>query len=167
MEKVQRQVREFHAKVLAGPTSPAKPELRHPHLRASLIMEEAIETAIALVGVQEAQSIVHAQLLKVLQASAGSGEPNLVDAIDGCIDLIYVTYGTLEDIGVDGEPFVDEVHAANMRKVDPGHGQQASKTPLGKVIKPAGWVGPDIAGVLEKLEEERLAHEAAMAEALR
>lgn len=157
MNRAQSQVRQFHQEVLAGPTSPAEPRLRNPHLRARLILEEAIETAFALVGSNDAQTIVQEQLVKVLREATAKGElePDLIRAIDGCTDVNYVVYGTLEDIGVDGEPFMDEVHAANMRKRDPGHGQQATKSPLGKVIKPEGWVGPDIAGVLAKMIAER------------
>ncbi len=40
----------------------------------------------------------------------------------------------------------DEVHAANMRKLDGGKYDKAK----GKLCKPEGWVGPDIDGVLKR-----------------
>jgi predicted HAD superfamily Cof-like phosphohydrolase len=154
MNKAQEQVRDFHREVIDGPTSPAEPRVRNPELRASLILEEAIETAVALVGSARAQTIVQAQLVGVLQESAraGKGEPCLVDAIDGCMDLLYVAYGTCEDIGIDAEPFFDEVHRSNMAKRDPEGRQKISATPLGKKLKPPGWTPPDIDGVLVRFQ---------------
>ncbi len=146
MERSQQKVREFH-RAFNYPTSPAEPKLRDPELRASLIMEEAIETVIALVGAARAQTIVQHQLVTVLQAftRAGKTKPDLVEAIDGLADLQYVIAGTFEDIGVDGEIFFDEVHRSNMMKVG------GSIDENGKIQKPAGWTPPDIEGVLARM----------------
>jgi|SRR6267142_3374116 len=145
MDKSQRQVREFH-KAFDFPTSPAEPMLRTPELRANLIAEEAIETVIALVGTARAQTIVIGQLHQALQAAtqAGETEPSLERAIDGLCDLKYVTDGMAEDIGIDLEPFSDEVHRSNMSKVG------GTKREDGKLIKPATYSPPDIVGVLAK-----------------
>lgn len=144
MHKLQSQVREMHREILDQPCSPAEPALRCVDLRARLIAEEAIETVYALVGCARGQTIVMGQMVSVLQerTRAGKTEPDLLEAIDGCADTLVVTYGTLEAIGVDGEPFTDEVMRSNMAKkggpVDAG----------GKALKPPGWTPPDIAGVL-------------------
>ncbi len=134
------------------PTSPADPGLRSQALRAALILEEAFETAVALVGAAAAQNIVHAQILTTLNKIAArkcSGEPNLAEAIDGCMDVLVVTYGTMEVMGVDAEPFFDEVMRANMEKV----GGPVRED--GKILKPSGWSPPDITGVLRRMQEER------------
>ncbi len=144
MDKLQRQVREFH-KVINMPTSPAEPMLRLMDLRATIVAEEAIELVMALVGTARGQTVVIVQLTEVLQkmARAGhDGQPNLEEAIDACADTLVVTYGTLECIGVDGEPFTDEVMRANMTK------QGGPIRSDGKQEKPPGWTPPDIAGVL-------------------
>lgn len=64
------------------------------------------------------------------------------------LDGHYVLAGGSVNFGFDEEPVFAEVHAANMRKVDPDTGR-----PLvdenGKAVKPAGWVGPDVEGVLQ------------------
>lgn len=151
MHKLQAQVRQMHREILNQPCSPAEPAIRCDELRARLIAEEAIETVYALVGCARGQTIVAAQMLAVLQerTKAGKTEPDLLEAIDGCADTLVVTYGTLEAIGVDGEPFTDEVMRSNMAKkggpVDAG----------GKQLKPPGWTPPDIAGVLAHINHGR------------
>lgn len=154
MDKLQRQVREFHQLVVKQPFSPAVPMLRMPDLRAMLVGEEAFETMCALVGEAQAQNIMHMMMVKVLQERARKKMygASLVEAIDGCIDTLVVTYGTLEAIGVDGEPFADEIMRSNMDKVG------GPVDEYGKMGKPPGWRDADIAGVLKKeiaAQEER------------
>lgn len=149
MYKTQEQVRAFHRDVLNAPISPAEPQIRHGQLRSALLLEEAIETAIALVGSTQAQTLVQSTLLRVLQKSAKeSSEPNLIEAIDGCADLLVVTLGTFEDLGLDAEPFFNEVMRSNMTKRDPNRGQQQTQEPVGKAIKGPDFSPADIAGVL-------------------
>lgn len=151
MDKLQKQVREMHREILNQPCSPAEPALRCVDLRARLIAEEAIETVYALVGCARGQTVIMEQMISVLQerTRAGKTEPDLLEAIDGCADTLVVTYGTLEALGVDGEPFTDEVMRSNMAKkggpVDAG----------GKALKPPGWAPPDIAGVLAHIDHGR------------
>jgi NTP pyrophosphatase (non-canonical NTP hydrolase) len=56
-------------------------------------------------------------------------------------DLVWVTYGLCDLLGIDLDRALDEVAAANMRKVDGGVRRRAD----GKILKPDGWVGPDMA----------------------
>ncbi len=69
---------------------------------------------------------------------------NLIEIADGGADLIYTALGTMVAYGIDLRPVWDEVHRSNMTKV--GGGTRAD----GKILKPDGWVGPDIAGALER-----------------
>ncbi len=147
MDKLQRQVRDFHRDVLKQPHGPAEPTLRMPELRAMLVAEEAIELVCALVGGAKGQTIVYEMLVKVLsdRAKAKMEGPNLVVAIDGIADTLVVAYGTAEAIGIDMEPFADEVMRSNMDKAG---------GPIdvnGKQGKPPGWRDADIAGVLDRL----------------
>ncbi len=135
MHRAQEQVREFCRVVVAAPTSPAVPALREAKLRARLIAEEAAETIVGLVGDTEATLI----LTEFARAShmPPREEPDLVEAVDGLCDLLYVVYGTAEAIGVDLEPFFERVHASNMRKQNKlinEHGKRGHKPP--------GWVDP-------------------------
>jgi predicted HAD superfamily Cof-like phosphohydrolase len=71
-------------------------------------------------------------------------ERNMVDAADALADITYVVLGAALAWGVDLPAVFEEVHAANMRKI----GGPVRED--GKKLKPPGWEGPDIAGVLEK-----------------
>ena len=121
MNRMQKQVEDFHRKF--DQTIGDTPALNDSMFRADLIEEEAKETVDNL--------------------RAG----NLIEAIDGMCDLLYVVYGTAVTMGIDLEPFFDEVHASNMRKT--GGGKRSD----GKVLKPPGWVSPDIAGILSSLKD--------------
>lgn len=117
MHKAQQDVSEFHREVL-GIEDPDTPAIRRPELRAELIREEARETVAAIeVG-------------------------DLIAAIDGLCDLIWVAYGTAGEFGIDLEPFWNEVYRTNMAKANGPVRED------GKQLKPNGWVGPDIAGIL-------------------
>ncbi len=151
MHKAQEQVREFAFRIVRGPVSPDVPALRDAKLRASLILEEALETATALVGREAAYELVEEQMDK--QWAKPNGVPDIAEAIDGLCDLLYVAYGAAEAIGVDLEPFFDEVHRTNMLKdgskeID-SHGKRGGKPP--------GWKKPDIAGMLDDMADARRA----------
>ncbi len=59
-------------------------------------------------------------------------------------DLLYVTLGTVVELGIDLSPFWDAVHASNMAKTD------GTVWADGKVQKPEGWRPPDIKALLER-----------------
>lgn len=146
MHKAQVQVQKFCRDVSHAPTSPDRPQFRDAELRARLIAEEASETVYALVGRDEA--------FKILQEFAfpyphhrGVIYPDLAEVIDGICDIIYVAYGTAEAIGVDLEPFFDEVHESNMAKAGAGRDEG------GKIVKPPGWVKPRIAEMLARYQQ--------------
>ena len=134
--------------------------MRNPELRARLILEEAVETVVALVGLKQAVTMVSDEWdslrLEYLHPDddevSEREEPNLVEVIDGLCDTIVVCLGTAEDIGIDLEPFYDEVMKTNMAKA----GGPIDKH--GKMLKPPGWAPPDIAGVLAKLIERMTLH---------
>jgi predicted HAD superfamily Cof-like phosphohydrolase len=140
----QEMVREFAA-MLGAPVAPAEPALRDAKLRARLIAEEAAETVAALVGKSAAWPILDEFARKKTAPWDVEQEPDIVEAVDGVCDLIYVALGTAEAIGVDLGPFFAEVHRTNMlKKAEPidAHGK--------KGLKPEGWEKPRIAALLEE-----------------
>lgn len=67
---------------------------------------------------------------------------NLVELADAIGDLIYVLCQMALFYGIPLDAVWDEVHRANMRKVG------GAKRDDGKILKPEGWIPPDISGVL-------------------
>ncbi len=149
MHRAQAQVREFQKAVTGGPTSPAKPAIRDAALRARLIAEEAAETLVALLGDEGAAHVLDE--VRDHLRDAPPSAPDLAEVVDGLCDLLYVAYGTAEALGVDLEPFFDEVHRTNMLKRDPDQIQKRSIAPVGKAIKPAGWEPPRIREMLARV----------------
>ena len=115
--QMQIAVEQFHEKF--GHVINHKPtiDLARPELRAKLIEEEAKETADAI------------------RAN------DLVEAIDGMCDLLYVVFGTAVEFGIDIQPFFDEVHLSNMAKVGGATRED------GKTLKPPDWSPPKIPAI--------------------
>jgi predicted HAD superfamily Cof-like phosphohydrolase len=71
---------------------------------------------------------------------------NLIEAVDGLMDLLVVTFGTIDEFGFDPTAFWNEVHRTNMAK---------AKGPVredGKRLKPEGWQAPDIARLIKEIQ---------------
>lgn len=68
---------------------------------------------------------------------------NLAKVLDGLVDLTYVTIGAAIQANLPFEKAWILVHQANMQKesADPNDHHQG-------VIKPEGWVSPDIEGLI-------------------
>jgi predicted HAD superfamily Cof-like phosphohydrolase len=126
MLSVQRDVEEFHMKF--DHPAGGKIKLRMRKLRRRLIKEESKELCRALKRKDE------------------------VEVIDGICDLIYVTVGTAVAMGIDLEPFWNEVHYANMSK-DGGDPNIAALLEQQRVMhSPTVGVAKHIAGAGDTLE---------------
>jgi predicted HAD superfamily Cof-like phosphohydrolase len=139
--RTQHQLRINEFMRLAGqelPDKPCVPSFEVRKLRARLILEEALET-------------IHALGFQVLDGMhiAPSGEPNLIEIIDGCCDVSVVTIGTLSACGIPDGVFLNEVDQSNLRKFGPGGRRRED----GKWLKSSDWVPPDIAGILERISQ--------------
>ena len=107
MNKMQRQVREFHIDMdLWYKDFPWMLNIEAKKRRIALIAEELAELKSAL--------LVN----------------DMIETVDALADLLYVVFGTAVELGVDIEPFFDEVHRSNMTKGS-GH-----KREDGKLVKP-------------------------------
>jgi hypothetical protein len=73
--------------------------------------------------------------------------PDVVELAKELVDLVYVTVGMAVEFGYPLDRVWDEVHASNMRKIGPD-GKFVVRDD-GKILKPEGWVGPDIEGCLK------------------
>lgn len=121
MNQHQKWVRDFHIKY-GGEHSdhPGMLSDKAGFRRARLIMAEASE---------------------FVEAAANA---DIVEMCDALADLLYVTYGTAVEMGVDIEPIFAEVQRSNMTK--DGGGQDAG----GKILKGPDFSPPDLLPILEE-----------------
>lgn len=80
---------------------------------------------------------------------AAESDNNLVEIVDGLLDIIVIAWGTLLTyVGPDkAKACAAEVAWSNLSKVI-GPGLPIFRED-GKIMKPPGWVGPNIAAILE------------------
>lgn len=117
----QRKVLEFHEAM--GIPRGNGPAIRRGELRNRLLDEECAETIEAI------------------------KQGDIVGAIDGLCDLVYVALGTAIEFGIDLDPFFAEVHRSNMEKLG------GSVREDGKILKPTGWQPPRIAEMLNEQDK--------------
>ncbi len=122
MHKPQQQVEEFSRSCEIVQEQISDIKLSTIDLRLSLIDEESDELNNALFN------------------------HDLIAVLDAICDLLYVTYQTAYVIGVDIEPFFDEVHRSNMDKIRDG---VVKRRPDGKILKPDGWEPPRLEQILK------------------
>ena len=75
--------------------------------------------------------------------------PNRVEELDALIDILVVTIGALHSMGVDAEGAWKEVMRTNFAKIDKETGK-VRKREDGKVLKPVGWVPPQLEKFIRK-----------------
>lgn len=129
---------EFHRAI--GATSPQRPTVPTPdllRLRQTLIDEEVAEVRAEVGG-----------LLARLSAGETLDVADLAPLAHELTDLLYVTYGALDQLGIDADAIFAEVHRANLSKAS------GPKRADGKQLKPAGWRPADVRGVLERVNRE-------------
>jgi predicted HAD superfamily Cof-like phosphohydrolase len=66
-----------------------------------------------------------------------------VEQLDALIDILVVTVGAVQSLGVDGEGAWKEVMSTNFAKIDSLTGR-VRKREDGKVLKPLGWRAPEL-----------------------
>ena len=126
-------LREFHR--AADFVAPARPTVPGPELltlRRTLICEEAREVEAEFTA-----------LLTRLQAGEAVPPGDLAPLAHELADLLYVTYGALDALGIDADAVFAEVHRANMAKLG------GPRREDGKLLKPEGWQPADVRGVIE------------------
>jgi predicted HAD superfamily Cof-like phosphohydrolase len=78
---------------------------------------------------------------------------DMVGAVDGLLDIVYVSFGTLFFMGVNGDRCWRIVQDANMRK-ERGVTNRGNEI---DAVKPPGWVGPEagIASIIAQALDRR------------
>jgi len=72
-----------------------------------------------------------------------------IETLDALIDILVVTIGAINSLGADGNGAWNEVMRTNFAKIDPETGK-VRKREDGKVLKPEGWLPPNLSQYLSK-----------------
>lgn len=125
MNPMQRKVADWHERFgVPVARKPTTIPLQRCDLRARLIREELDE----------------------LEAYLLTG--NLIEIADALADLLYVTFGTAVELGMDMEPIFNEVQRSNLSKLWPDGKPRYRED--GKVLKPPNYSPPNLAPILEE-----------------
>ena len=76
-------------------------------------------------------------------------EEDRLEQLDALIDILVVTIGAIHSAGFDAEGAWKEVMKTNFAKIDRETGK-VRKRDDGKVLKPIGWVPPELAPFVSK-----------------
>lgn len=76
-------------------------------------------------------------------------EQDSVETLDALIDILVVTIGAIHSMGADAEGAWEEVMKTNAAKIDLDTGK-VRKREDGKVLKPVGWVAPNLESFIKK-----------------
>jgi predicted HAD superfamily Cof-like phosphohydrolase len=77
------------------------------------------------------------------------GDQDNVEKLDALLDIVVVAIGAIHSMGADAEGGWKEVMKTNFAKIDKDTGK-VRKREDGKVLKPLGWVAPDLAPFVKK-----------------
>jgi predicted HAD superfamily Cof-like phosphohydrolase len=72
-----------------------------------------------------------------------------IETLDALIDILVVTIGAIHSMGSDAEGAWKEVMSTNFAKIDKETGK-VRKREDGKVLKPVGWVAPNLESFIIK-----------------
>lgn len=129
MNKMQQQVAEFHrAFGVHGGRA----------LRPRPLPAELIPLRVGLI----------AEELDELREALEAGD--IVETVDACLDILYVTFGLVDLLNVDAEPCFNEVQGSNMSKLGAdgqpiySRGLEEDGFPAGKVLKGPNYFKPDL-----------------------
>ena len=121
---------EFHEAINgSNPKKPLIPGKEIVLLRKTLITEE------------------YKEVLEVFELiiESDNKELYLAKLMHELADLLYVTYGTFVDFGVNADQVFTEIHRVNMLKLS------GPKRADGKQLKPEGWQPADIQTIVDKM----------------
>ena len=86
---------------------------------------------------------------EVEEHSVAYATRDTVEELDALIDILVVTIGAIHSMGADAEGAWKEVMRTNFAKIDRETGK-VRKREDGKVLKPIGWVPPDLKPFVKK-----------------
>jgi predicted HAD superfamily Cof-like phosphohydrolase len=107
--------------------------------RHALLQEEFMEGQAALMmALQYANNMTHERYVQMVD-----------DYLDSLADVLYVAYGTLELLSVDGDEIFEEIHSSNMSKLHEGKALKDPET--GKIKKGPNYRAPDLSRFVDEV----------------
>lgn len=120
-----KDVQSFHEKFLIPRAErPTLPEAEMAKFRDDFMQEELNEYRLAI------------------------QQRDMAGVLDALVDLVYVALGTADIYGLPFEDAWRAVHSANMAKVRAARPEDSKRGTGFDVVKPAGWVKPDIETII-------------------
>lgn len=132
------------------PAAPAIPAADVVALRLKLLVEEVTELMQA-VGFDDLYDYLECAadevVADVVEDAREGGDVDLVEMVDAFHDITVISYGgALETAGADAaRRAADEVTRSNLAKIVDG---KVLRREDNKILKPEGWLPPDIRGAL-------------------
>lgn len=124
------------------PDRPTIPNDKTLILRAKLVMSEALEMIRGLAvdinldyGNADTRGGWPVDIKKMVFTRNQHRDPDIVEVVDGCLDISVTTIGTLSAFGVADLPLLEAVDASNLSKLRGDSHVDAD----GKVCKPSDW----------------------------
>ena len=90
-------------------------------------------------------NLIREEYNELFEANA---EDDRLEMLDALIDILVVTIGAIHSMGSDAEGAWKEVMSTNFAKI--GEDGKVRKREDGKVLKPQGWVAPNLAPFVER-----------------
>lgn len=91
-------------------------------------------------------TFMNEELTEYIRATSSGDKEGQLDAL---VDLVYVAVGTAYLHGWNFQEAWDRVHAANMTKVRAQHAKDSKRGSHFDVVKPEGWVPPNLKDLVE------------------
>jgi len=110
-------------------------------------LEEELQELKDAVGYETTAVYADDTIVKVV--SSVSNDWDLAEVFDALLDITYVAMGTSHLFGFPWEEGWDEVQRANITKVRAARQEDSKRGSIWDVVKPPGWVAPNVGGVLE------------------
>ena len=113
-------------------------------------LPHAGETAPRLLSEQEAKFRFTFLMEETTELFEAHAEGDIAGCADALVDLVYVALGTAHMMGVPFDDVFAEVQRANMTKQRAQSADESKRGSALDVIKPKGWVGPDVVSCLAR-----------------
>lgn len=131
------------------PTEPKQMGLTEIHFLSKMIIDEMLELLATVTDSKHAKAVLVA-IIKNAKSLAQEPDIKIEDQADALVDIQYYINHAAAKQGFDLDAVLSVVHEANMRKKDPATGKFLRREEDNKIMKPEGWIGPDISAALMK-----------------